>query len=91
MSAFMAAVVGYVVEESFTDPEIAEITVSERENLVYIRQQGAVGFNGIESLEDLRHNWNRLLDVAGLTAEQRGRAVQLFNSRVMKLPGTTVG
>src|SRR5437660_18188 len=71
MSPFMAAVVGYVLGESFTDPEIAELTVSETENLVYIRQVGAAGFDGIESLDDLRNNWNRLIDVAGLTADER--------------------
>jgi hypothetical protein len=65
MSPSMAAVVGYVLGESFTKPEIAEINVSEAENLVYIRQAGAVGFDGIQSLEDLRGNWNRLMDVAG--------------------------
>ena len=88
MSPFTAAVVGYVLGESFTDPEIAELTVSEKENLVYIRQVGAVGFDGMESLEDLRNNWNRLIDVAGLTPEERREAVQLFNMRVEKLPGT---
>ena len=56
MSPFMAAVVCYVLSESFTDPEIAEITVSETENLVYVRQAGAVGFDGMQSLEDLRNN-----------------------------------
>jgi len=56
---------GYVLGESFTDPEIAELTVSESENLVYIRKAGGVGFDGLQSLEDLRNNWNRLIDVAG--------------------------
>src|SRR5438105_1332629 len=69
MSPFMAAIIGYVLGESFADPDIAELTVSENENLVYIRKAGAVGFDGMESLEDLRRNWNRLLDVAGLTPE----------------------
>jgi hypothetical protein len=86
MSPFMAAVVGYVLGESFTEPEIAEVTVSESENIVYIRQAGAVGFNGIESLEDLRSNWNRLMEAAGLTSEEREEAVSLFSSRVMRLP-----
>ena len=86
----MAAVVGYVLGESYTDPDIAEITVSEHENLVYIRQEGAAGFGGIESLVDLRNNWNQLIDVAGLSAEQRREAVRLFNERVLKLPGTGV-
>jgi hypothetical protein len=88
MSPMMAAVVGYVVGESFTDPEIAEITVSEVEGIVYFRKAGAVGFDGLQSLDDLRNNWNRLLDVAGLTPEERRKAVNLFVERVEKVSGT---
>jgi hypothetical protein len=88
MSPFMAAVVGFVLGESFTEPDIAQITVSEAENLVYIRRSGAVGFDGMESLKDMRDNWNRLLDAAGLTPEQRQEAVRLFNSKVETVPGT---
>ena len=88
MSPLMAAIVGYVLDESFTKPTIAELTVSEQENLVYVRQEGATGFEGIQSLEDLRNNWNRLLDVAGLTDEERKEAVQRFNVKVPKIPGT---
>ena len=29
--------------------------------------RGAVGFDGIDGLEDVRNNWNRLMDAAGLT------------------------
>ena len=86
----MAAIVGYVLEESFTDPEIAEIQVSETENLVYVRQVGSVRFEGLQSLVDLRNNWNRLIDVAGLTAEERKEAVRLFQARVEKIAGTEV-
>jgi hypothetical protein len=87
MSPLMAAIVGYVIGEAFTEPTIAEITVSEQENLVYIRQEGAAGFEGVQSLEDLRNNWNRLLDAAELTDEERKEAVRLFNERVAKVPG----
>ena len=90
MSPFMAAVVGFILGESFTDPDIAEMTVSESENLVYIRQADAVGFDGMESLADLRNNWNRLIDAAGLTPEERREAVRLFNSKIEKVPGTEV-
>ena len=90
MSPFMAAIVGYVLEEPFTDPEIAEIKVSETENLVYVRQVGSVRFEGLQSLVDLRNNWNRLIDVAGLTAEERKEAVRLFQARVEKIAGTEV-
>jgi hypothetical protein len=90
MSPLMAAVVGYVLGESFTNPEIAELTVSEAENLVYIRKSGSVGFDGLESLEDMRNNWNRLIEVAGLTPEERKEAVELFRVRVSTVPGTGV-
>ncbi|MGC8560815.1 MAG: hypothetical protein ACP5O1_09065 [Phycisphaerae bacterium] len=91
MSPLMAAIVGYVLGESYTTPEISEIMVGESDNLVYIRKSGAVGFDGMQSLEDLRDNWNRLLDAAGLTPEERKEAVALFYSRVETVPGTQVG
>jgi hypothetical protein len=90
MSPMMAAIVGYVLGESYTDPEIAEIMVSENENLVYIRKAGGVGFDGLQSLEDMRNNWNRLVDVAGLTPDERKEAVRLFVERVEKVPGTDI-
>lgn len=90
MSPLMAAVVGFVLDEQFTNPRIAEIAVSENENIAYMRKAGAVGFDGLQSLEDLRSNWNRLIDVAGLTPEERREAVRLFTSKVEKVPGTDV-
>jgi len=90
MSPFMAAIVGYVLDEPYTTPGIAEVTVSDAENLVYIRKEGGVGFDGIQSLEDLRNNFNRLLDVAGLTPEERREAIRLFTNRVATIPGTQI-
>lgn len=90
MSPLMAAILGYVLGESFTNPEIAEIAVSESEGIVYIRKVGGVGFEGLQSLEDLRNNWNRLMNAAGLTAEERKEAVRLFGEKVGKVPGTGV-
>ncbi len=81
MSPFMAAIVGYVLETSFTTPEIAEITFGENDNLVYIRKAGAVGFEGIQSLVDLRNNWNRLLDAARLTPDERKGAGNILPRR----------
>jgi hypothetical protein len=86
----MAAIVGYVLDESYTTPEIAELVVSESENIVYIRKAGGVGFDGMQSLEDLRNNWNGLIDVAGLTPDERREAVRLFTERIEKVPGTEV-
>lgn len=82
MSPFMAAIAGYVLGESWTNPAIAEITVSEADDLVYVPKAGGVGFDGVQSLTDLRNNWNRLLDAADLTPEERREAVPLFNQRV---------
>jgi len=47
MSPFMAAIVGFVLGESYTDPAI---TVSEAENRVYIRKAGGVGFDGLPQM-----------------------------------------
>lgn len=38
----MAAIVGFVLGESFTNPAIAEIAVSETEGIAYFRKAGAV-------------------------------------------------
>lgn len=84
----MAAILGFVVGESFTDPQIADISVSEAEGFVYLRKEGAAGFDGFQSLEDLRNNWNRLLDVAGLEPEEPAEAVRLFHAKVEKVTGT---
>jgi hypothetical protein len=90
MSPFMAAIVGYVLGQSWTKPEIVEVAVSEAENLVYIRKADATGFGGLQSLEDMRNNWNRLLDAAGLTPEERSEAVRLFNLKIDTIPGTRI-
>lgn len=84
----MAAIVGFVIGELWTNPAIAEVKVSEAEDLVYVRKLGAVGFDGLHSLTDLRNNWNRLLDAAELTPEERREAVRLFRLRIETLPGT---
>ena len=90
MSPFMAAITAYVLGESWSDPKIAEIVVSEQEDLAYIRKVGGIGFDGVHSLTDLRNNWNRLLDAAGLTEDERHEAVKVFCSKVAPIPGTTL-
>ncbi len=87
MPPFTAAVVGFILGESFTNPEIAGITVCENENPVYIRQVGAVGFDGVESLQDLRSNCNRLPDVAGLTPEERREGRRIVQGKSLDPAG----
>lgn len=64
--------------------------MSETEDLVYVRKAGGVGFDGVQSLTDLRNNWNRLLDAAGLSPAERGEAMRLFTTKVSVVPGTSV-
>lgn len=86
----MAAIAAYVLGESWTDPQIAEIAVSEQEDLVYVRRTESIGFDGVHSLTDLRDNRNRLLDAAGLTMDERREAVEMFRARIETIPGTAL-
>lgn len=73
MSPFIAAILDYVLGEAWTELAIAEVTVSEAEDLVYVRKAGSAGFDGLQSLTDLRNNRNRLLGVAdGLRRPAKG-------------------
>jgi hypothetical protein len=90
MSGFFAAVVGYVLSEAFTSPKIADMKVNEEEGVVYIQHEGDAGYDTIESLEVLRENWNKLMDAADLTPEERREAVELFRTSVGIFPGTQI-
>jgi hypothetical protein len=85
MTPFMMAVVGHILGERFTTPELAEVCYVEAEDLVYLRREGEVGFSGMQSLSDLRRNWSNLLDVAGLTPEERAYAEGLCASRIVPM------
>jgi hypothetical protein len=58
--------------------------------LLLATRAGAIGFDGVQSLEDMRNNWNRLLDAAGLSPEERSEAVRLFNLKIDMIPGTRI-
>ena len=90
MTPFMMAMLGYVLGEQYTKPEIEELVVSEGDNLVFIRTAGAVKFNDRKPLDDVRSNWNRLMDAAALTPEERAVAVRLFKAKVEMVPETEV-
>jgi hypothetical protein len=78
MSGKMAAIVGYVLGEAFTDPEIAEIVITS-DNAALARHEGDVGCNAfLGSAGDLADNWNRLLDTAELADEERKLADAMF-------------
>jgi hypothetical protein len=59
MSPLMARRSPDVLGVSWTDPQITEISVSEQEDLIYVRKVSDIGFDGVFSLTDSRNNWNR--------------------------------
>lgn len=82
MSAKMAALVAYILgQDDWTNPSIAELVVTS-DRCVLAQNSGDVGMNFIGSLDDLRGNWNRLLDCAGLTPAERRVAEAAFVRRV---------
>lgn len=72
MSGKMVAIVAHILNQHWTFPRIAELTVTSDGHLL-ARHDGDCGFNNyIGTVADLEANWKRLLIAAGLTdAEQR--------------------
>ena len=71
MSGKMAAIVAYILDQTWTSPIIAEITATSDGHLL-ARHDGDSGFNNyIGRLADLEANWKRLLVAAGLTDAER--------------------
>lgn len=78
MSGQMAAIVGAILQERFTDPYLAEICITS-DGYVLGRLEGDIGMNEfIGSEADLRRNWDNLLSCAGLTPKERKAADQAF-------------
>ena len=70
MSGKMAAIVGYILEERFSDPAISELVVTS-DGFVLAQPEGEVGANEmIGSEADLNRNLLDLIEAAGLTDEQ---------------------
>jgi len=82
MSPKMAAIVGYVCDEQFTDPAINELVITS-DGFVLAEHVGEVGANTMMSEEsDLLRNWRNLLDAAGLTPEERSEAEAAYRDHV---------
>lgn len=78
MSGKMAAIVGYLLGKNFTDPAITEMAITS-DGMVLAQQAGDVGMNDmIGSVDDLKHNWEQLLGLAGLDDKERQEAEGLF-------------
>jgi hypothetical protein len=70
MSGKMAAIVGYILDERFTDPAISELVVTS-DGFVLAQNEGEVGANDLIGEEaDLNRNLLSLIEAAGLTEEE---------------------
>lgn len=79
MSPKMAAIVGAILGEKYTTPALVELVITS-DGFLLGREEGDIGYNEmLGSKTDLYRNWANLLDVAGLTDEERMEAIGLFN------------
>lgn len=82
MSPKMGAIVGCVLGEQFTEPQIAELVIDGTGTLL-ARMLGDIGANDIiGSSDDMERNVSLLLDVADLTPEERAEWDTLYALRV---------
>jgi hypothetical protein len=84
MSGKMAAIVGYILDECFTDPPISELVVTS-DGFVLAQSEGEVGANDmIGSEADLNHNLLDLIAAAGLTEEEIHEFGRLQRKRIQR-------
>ena len=82
MSPKMAAIVGYVCDEKFTNPAITELVITS-DGFLLATHEGDIGCNDMLGGEsDLKRNWHNLLDAAGLTPEERQEAESAYQDRI---------
>jgi len=84
ISGKMAAIIGCVLGEKYTEPAIAEIVVTS-DGMVLARNEGDFGCNDvIGDALDLKNNWYRLLSVAGLSKKENLFAQLAFAERIRR-------
>lgn len=82
MSPKMAAIVGCILGEKYTDPSLAELCITA-DGFVMGRHSDDCGFNEwIGEASDLERNWRNLLEAAGLTPEETQDAMMHYRVRV---------
>ena len=78
MSGKMAAIVAHIVGERWTSPAIVELVATSDGHLLACHE-GDCGCNDyLGTVDNLKANWARLLEVADLTPEERQEADRLF-------------
>lgn len=82
MSEKMAAIVGHVTDQRFTNPHIAELETTS-DGTVLARAEGDSGHNHhIGHISDLHRNWAGLLDAADMTPAERSQANAAFQRKL---------
>lgn len=82
MSGKMAAIVAYILNETWTEPAITDMCITS-DGYVLAQHEDDIGMNQIiGSAEDLKRNWAALLTAAGLDDEEKAEAQRLFDARI---------
>ena len=82
MSPKIAAIVAYVIGERYTTPHI-ESMIKTSDGMVLARQSGDIGYNTfIGHISEVDSNWNRLINAAGLTPEEKKEAMSLYKRMI---------
>jgi hypothetical protein len=84
MSGKMAAIVGYILDERFSDPAISELVVTT-DGFVLAQREGEVGANEMLGEEaDLNRNLLMLIEAAGLTEDEVREFGRLQRERIRR-------
>jgi hypothetical protein len=82
MSGKMAAILGYVLDQQWTSPELAEPAITG-DGFVLGRRSDDIGCNEwIGTAEDLERNVRNLLDAAELDSAERVEWRRLYTAKV---------
>lgn len=84
MSGKMAAIVGYIVDERFSEPAISEMVVTS-DGFVLAQAEGEVGANDLIGEEaDLNRNLLTLIEAAGLSEDEIREFGRLQRERIRR-------
>lgn len=84
MPGKMAAIVGYILDESFAEPPISELVVTS-DGFVLAQTEGDVGANDFVGTEaELNRNLLTLIEAAGLSEEEVQAFGQLQRERIRR-------
>lgn len=81
MSTKMMAIVGYILDEVFTNPVISEMLITSDGHVLAWHGDEIGHDHHMGHVDDLQGNWRRLLDVAGLTEAERAMSMLLFREK----------